>query len=357
MSSKPSTMTRERVCMRCCCIISHLPCPAFQQDLVNQGLADRVTTVTFSEFGRQVKENANRGTDHGTLAPMLIMGKGIKPGISGVNPDYSNLLGNSFTGMQYDYRQVFTTLLQDWMGGSSNALAQTQFSTFENQKLDLVNDQYLDLNLANPINYVANPNCFEVSFPVSLNYFQATLTPELSVRLDWETASELNNSHFVIERSADGQLFEQLQEVKGYGTSSVPIRYESWDFQPFSGRSWYRLKQVDFDGTTTLYNKVEVILDPGKQARVKVVSHPNPADEEMQLKISSSEGMPVRFRLYDVEGKRVRESNWEISTGENQYRVNVEALKPGVYFGELTTGLGNSYQYRRLARFRQVILR
>ncbi len=330
---------------------------AFQTDLVNQGLADRVVTVTFSEFGRQVGENANTGTDHGTLAPMMVMGKGIVPGVTGVNPDYSNLSGNSFTGLQYDYRQVFTTLLQDWLGAGPNALAYTQLSSFENQKLNLINTHFLDGSSATPTSYLANPNCFESTFPIVLSYFQATLLPHLSVQLDWETASELNNSHFVIERSADGRAFEAFAQVAGQGTATGPTQYQTLDEQPLSGRSWYRLKQVDYDGTFTYFQKVEVRLDPGEEARVTLTNYPNPADEEVQLKILSSQTLSVRFRLYDTSGKLVRENQWELHTGENRYYLNVEALKPGLYYGELVSSLENEYSFRRLAYVRQLVAR
>ncbi|MEL6841953.1 MAG: DUF1501 domain-containing protein, partial [Bacteroidota bacterium] len=60
---------------------------AFYDDLVGLGIADKVMTVTFSEFGRQVGENGNFGTDHGTLAPMFVLGRGVTPGVTGTNPD------------------------------------------------------------------------------------------------------------------------------------------------------------------------------------------------------------------------------------------------------------------------------
>lgn len=330
---------------------------AFQEDLVNQGLHQKVATVTFSEFGRQVGENANRGTDHGTLAPMMIMGGGIKPGVSGVNPDYTNLNGNSFAGLQYDYRQIFTTLLQDWLGAGPNSLAYTQFGGFESAKLDIVNDTFQPGPNELPINFVADPFCFESTFPITLNYFQATLLPHLSVQLDWETETELNNDHFIVERSADGALFEPILRVAGSGNASSATRYQTLDQQPFSGRSWYRLKQVDYDGTYTYYQKVEVYLKPGVEARVQLYNSPNPANEEVNLRILSSQNLPVRFRLFDTTGKLAIEKGWEILSGENTYYINVEGLKPGIYYGELVTNSGSAYSFRRLASVQQVIQR
>ena len=109
---------------------------AFQNDLQAQGLEDRVVTCTLSEFGRRAASNASYGTDHGNAAPMFLFGKGVKPGIIGTNPDLNNLQNNNVP-MQIDYRQVFTTILQDWMGASDEAIAHTLFDEWLDKKLDL----------------------------------------------------------------------------------------------------------------------------------------------------------------------------------------------------------------------------
>lgn len=84
---------------------------AFQEDLRTRGIEDRVLTVTMSEFGRRIGSNGSYGTDHGTGGPMLIFGKGANPGVYGTNPDMSD----NNVGMQYDYRQIYASILEDWM--------------------------------------------------------------------------------------------------------------------------------------------------------------------------------------------------------------------------------------------------
>ncbi len=108
---------------------------SFFDDLQQLGLADRVLGCTFSEFGRCAKENGSFGTDHGTLAPMLIFGKNVKPGVSGTNPDMDELTSdNQLKTMQFDYRQVFATLLQDWLGANPWVMEQTLFEGFTKLK-------------------------------------------------------------------------------------------------------------------------------------------------------------------------------------------------------------------------------
>jgi len=117
---------------------------AFQDDLQQLGLADKVITVVFSEFGRKFRENGGNGTDHGTLGPMYVMGNAVNPGVYGTNP----LLADEFlvkdapdpaTQLQYDYRTVFGTILQDFMGADNTAITATfQTASFINTKPDLI---------------------------------------------------------------------------------------------------------------------------------------------------------------------------------------------------------------------------
>lgn len=113
----------------------------FYNDLDALGLADKIVACTFSEFGRCARENGSAGTDHGTLAPMFIFGKALSGGVHGTNVDLVNLAGdNQLQGQQHDYRQVFTTLLQDWLGGNNYVLEQAMFDGY--QKLPMVSSTY-----------------------------------------------------------------------------------------------------------------------------------------------------------------------------------------------------------------------
>ncbi len=84
---------------------------AFQKDLKERGIEDRVLTVTTSEFGRRIASNGSYGTDHGKGGPVMVFGKGVQGGVIGTNPDMSK----SNVDMQHDYRQVYATILKDWM--------------------------------------------------------------------------------------------------------------------------------------------------------------------------------------------------------------------------------------------------
>ena len=89
---------------------------AFQADLENMNLADSVSVVTFSEFGRTVKQNGTLGTDHGTAAPMFVIGKTVRGGLIGENPNLKILDANGDLRFKYDYRQVYSTIIRDHLG-------------------------------------------------------------------------------------------------------------------------------------------------------------------------------------------------------------------------------------------------
>lgn len=90
---------------------------AFHQDLELSGKGDKVLTMTFSEFGRQIRSNDSMGTDHGNAAPLMLFGSCVKPGILGDNPQIGpDSAPQAGVAMQYDFRSVYATVLKDWLG-------------------------------------------------------------------------------------------------------------------------------------------------------------------------------------------------------------------------------------------------
>jgi uncharacterized protein (DUF1501 family) len=100
---------------------------AFVSDLKQQGNFDRVLLMTFSEFGRRVAENANDGTDHGAAAPMFVIGGKVKPGLYG---KYSSLSDLDHGDLKFntDFRSVYGTVLEYWLGTPSQVVLGRKFS-------------------------------------------------------------------------------------------------------------------------------------------------------------------------------------------------------------------------------------
>jgi len=120
----------------------------FIRDLTNQNRGDEVLAITFSEFGRKAAENANLGTDHGEVAPMFVFGKAISPGISGTNLNLSEAVkANNYQiqTVQFDYRSVFGTILQDWIGVDKKTLDLTFYNHSSNSSFANANSNLLKL--------------------------------------------------------------------------------------------------------------------------------------------------------------------------------------------------------------------
>lgn len=101
---------------------------AFYDDLAAHGNDKRVLTMTFSEFGRRIEENASRGTDHGEASPLFLIGGSVKGGIYGAYPDLSNTNSGNLR-FDTDFRSVYATVLERWLGRPSERILQGKFAT------------------------------------------------------------------------------------------------------------------------------------------------------------------------------------------------------------------------------------
>lgn len=99
---------------------------ALQSDLEHSGQADRTLMLVFSEFGRRVKENGSAGTDHGTAGPMFVIGNRVKAGLHGEYPNLANLDEGDLK-YSVDFRQVYATILEDWLGVSPTSVLGASF--------------------------------------------------------------------------------------------------------------------------------------------------------------------------------------------------------------------------------------
>lgn len=101
---------------------------AFYDDLAAHGNDKRVLTMTFSEFGRRVAENASLGTDHGEAGPMFLVGGGVKGGIYGQHPSFDQL-DNGDIVFTTDFRSVYTTIVERWLGRPANGIISGSFQS------------------------------------------------------------------------------------------------------------------------------------------------------------------------------------------------------------------------------------
>ena len=168
------------------------------------------------------------------------------------------------------------------------------------------------LNVTNPL-------------PVELVSFRAEKA-EKQVNLTWETASEKNNDYFIIERSANGRNFEAIGKVKGAGNSNTVNAYAFADKNPMSGVSYYRLKQIDFDGKFE-YSKIVSVTFESKLTSVVLAAYPNPAINELNVNVNGLQGKAT-LDITDATGRSLKQIS---VNGSETTTLNVETLPKGIY--------------------------
>lgn len=163
------------------------------------------------------------------------------------------------------------------------------------------------------------------ALPIELLDFSAK-SNQSEVELNWSTASELNNDYMEIERAIDGVQFEVLGRVIGAGTSTEINHYDLTDFNPNQGVNFYRLKQVDFDGTVTYSNTLSVEFG---DASKNFVVYPNPGKHGDQLTIVGEITPNTKIELVDQTGKVVYEQQFYRS--EDHVLLNLISVQAGLY--------------------------
>jgi hypothetical protein len=187
------------------------------------------------------------------------------------------------------------------------------------------------LSLANLTNtfYIGSIDSFTSPLPVELIYFTAIVL-DGRVKLDWETALETNDDHFTVERSTDGSSWADLVEVAGKGTTDSLSTYEAYDNGPYSGLSYYRLRQTDLDGIS-YYSPIRTVIFSGMATAIAVF--PNPASDH--LVIASNNPGSLTVQLFDLRGIAVHlPLNYSGSTAV----IYLSGLADGIYFLRIQQG-------------------
>ena len=172
--------------------------------------------------------------------------------------------------------------------------------------------------------------------PVELISFSAKLNAD-EIILEWQTATETNNSGFEIERAKYDE-WERIGFVPGYGTTTEPITYSFVDDNIGSGVIRYRLKQIDFDGTFNYSNTIEVeIISPLNYQLYQ--NYPNPFNPSTIISYEIPVGSNVTLKIYDILGNEVSILVNEYKTA-GTYNVEFDAidLPTGIYLYKLNAG-------------------
>lgn len=165
------------------------------------------------------------------------------------------------------------------------------------------------------------------ALPLNLASFTA-IPQNNKVLLQWKTSQETNTSYFDVERSQDGKGFSAFKQLSAAGNSNIPLSYTTTDDQPFSGKSWYRLKMVDKDGAYAYSTLAAVTLDFEKGFSIT----PNPVGNTLNLYIQGTIAANARLQITDMNGRLLLQNKAFVSAGSNSIKLDVSRFVKGVYF-------------------------
>lgn len=170
-----------------------------------------------------------------------------------------------------------------------------------------------------------------IPLPISLVKFEGKALNSTQAKLTWQTASEQNNQYFEVEKSIDGQNFEKIITVDGAGNSSILRNYSVID-NDFRNMAYYRLRQKDFNGASTLSH---VMIVKGNTENLLV--YPNPTKGEIFIQSDENKDSILRWRLLDMTGKEIISDHQKLENIEKTLSNHLQQQRKGLYLIEIYT--------------------
>ena len=172
------------------------------------------------------------------------------------------------------------------------------------------------------------------TIPVELTSFTSIVIGS-SVVLNWTTATEVNNQGFEIERSSDGLNFNDIGYVPGFGTTTEPKSYSYTDQSVNTGLYYYRLKQIDFDGSFSYSYVAEVEVSLPTVFSLEQ-NYPNPFNPTTSIQFSLPVDAQVKINVYNLVGENVAEIvSGNFAAGTHKVNFSANTLTSGIYFYQI----------------------
>lgn len=172
----------------------------------------------------------------------------------------------------------------------------------------------------------------DATLPVRFVNFTVT-SDNNKAKIQWTTASEQNNDHFAIERSADGKTsWQVITTTKGNGTTSLSHTYTVYDNAPLNGKNFYRIKQYDADGK---WKETGIKLLTMQITKALLSVFPNPTKGNINFSLSNFKGN-VTVTLNDLKGRTIHQEIIAVNEGISTYKLNLKnTLTKGMYVLQL----------------------
>jgi uncharacterized protein (DUF1501 family) len=286
---------------------------AFQNDITLMGKAPNVTGMTFSEFGRRIINNGSMGTDHGVGAPVMFFGAALSPGMIGASPNMPlNPTVNDQIPMQYDFRQLYSTVMQDWLCLTS-AEAQT-----------VLGSNFTKL----PIFAQNGPLPLE-DITLSGQYYNG------EARLNFKVEDNTHYEKFIIEFSADGSSFSELQRIPRLSFND--LEDYSYNHAVTASKMFYRIKGQLLQGGRIKYSNTVMLRANSKQQLISI--YPNPVvNNQINIKLFENPATWVDVTIYDLVGEKVYYNRFNNISSSISFRVPPSFARDTHYILEVRYG-------------------
>lgn len=174
-----------------------------------------------------------------------------------------------------------------------------------------------------------NPPCASIDCILPVEFIDLWARPNGKfMDVDWSTASETSSSHFLVQRSRDGHAFETIGRMAAAGNVQQRHDYKFVDRAPLPGLSYYRIEQVDLDGTSEFSATVPAFMSLGGTT---FTVFPNPAKEEINLSFEGLHEGALRWMITDGAGRMVRSGSLSADEGAQVRAIGIGGLEAGAY--------------------------
>ena len=171
-------------------------------------------------------------------------------------------------------------------------------------------------------------NTNQTPLPIELINFNVKKINNKSIEIFWQTASERNNDYFTIERSQNGLNWNNIKVIDGAGSSSIVLDYTTYDLNPLTGTTYYRLKQTDFDGEFSYSNIVSTHISDAIANQIDI--YPNPTSNKVTI-IGEETELEV-INVYTILGENVTERLRIIKNNTKKITIDFSKLNTGIYY-------------------------
>jgi hypothetical protein len=226
--------------------------------------------------------------------------------------------------------------------GNSPLAGEKDYTTIIDKASGSYDSQYYDIEIPDSPGALAsydetidrtrtydNYGCEIIVLPVELVSFDSKCDNNINY-ITWVTASETNNDYFELQKSIDGVNWNNIAEIEGAGSSNETNYYSYIDKQNNDKISYYRLKQVDYNGDFQYSNVISSSCFNLGEA--EIIVYPNPCNDKLNITVENWDSESIKFEITNTVGQMIYSGNIENTEDYNPTQIDTDNLKRGLFF-------------------------